>query len=378
MFYRFFYCKCHNYVIIERYYHRRINQIKNKCSPERKYNLKEKIMDSKKIIFSGIQPSGIITIGNYLGALSNWVKLQDEYNNFYCIVDMHSITVPQDPTELREKTLRLLSQYLAAGIDPEKSTMFIQSHVHEHAELAWVLQSITYMGELNRMTQYKDKSAKGGENLNAALFTYPVLMAADILLYGTNLVPVGEDQRQHLEIARDIAQRFNNRFGDTFVVPEPHISKVASRIMDLQEPDKKMSKSVENVNGFISMMDDNDTILKKIKKSVTDSVGIVNYSDKQPGIKNLIEIYAVLSSLSPQEVVAQYEGKGYGAFKKDLADVIITNIGSVRDKSIEYYNDKEYLAKVYTEGAEKASAYAQKTMAQVYEKIGFIKNEIKR
>ena len=335
-------------------------------------------MEAKKNIFSGIQPSGIITIGNYLGALSNWVKLQDEYNNFYCIVDMHSITVPQDPAELRDKTLRLLSQYLAAGIDPQKSTVFIQSHVHEHAELAWILQTITYMGEMNRMTQYKDKSAKGGENLNAALFTYPVLMAADILLYGTNLVPVGEDQRQHLEIARDIAQRFNNKFGETFTIPEAYIPKVASKIMDLQEPDKKMSKSAENVNGFISMMDDNDTILKKIKKSVTDSVGVVNYTDAQPGIKNLIEIYAIFSGLSPQEVVNRYEGQGYGVFKKDVADIIIEHLGRVRDKSIEYYNDKEYLTKVYTAGAERASEYAEKMMIQVYEKIGFIKNEIKR
>lgn len=334
-------------------------------------------MSSKKIIFSGIQPSGIITLGNYLGALSNWVKLQDEYDNYYCIVDMHSITVPQDPHELRDKTFMLLAQYLAAGIDPQKSTIFIQSHVPAHAELAWVLQTITYMGELSRMTQYKDKSAKGGENLNAGLFTYPVLMAADILLYGTNLVPVGEDQRQHLELSRDVAQRFNNRFGDTFAIPEPYIPKVASKIMDLQEPSKKMSKSSENVNGFISMLDDDKTILKKIKKSVTDSIGIVNYTDEQAGIKNLIEIYATFTGISPKDIVKQYEGQGYGNFKKDVAEVVIEKLGAVRDKSLEYYNDKEYLKKVYMEGAEKAQETANKMLKEVYEKIGFVKNEIR-
>lgn len=332
-------------------------------------------MDPKKIIFSGIQPSGIITLGNYLGALSNWVKLQEEYENYFCIVDMHSITVPQDPEELRDKTYRLLSQYLAAGIDPEKSTIFIQSHVPEHAELAWVLQTITYMGELNRMTQYKDKSSKGGENLNAGLFTYPVLMASDILLYGTNLVPVGEDQRQHLELSRDVAQRFNNRYGETFAVPEPYIAKVASRVMDLQEPNKKMSKSSENPNGYISMMDDDATILKKIKRSVTDSVGVVNYSDDQPGLKNLIEIYATFAKIKPEEVVSRFEGQGYGNFKKELAELIIENLGKVRDKSIEYYEDKEYLRKVYTEGAQKAQKEAKKMLVDVYEKIGFVKNE---
>lgn len=335
----------------------------------------EEAMSSKKIIFSGIQPSGIITLGNYLGALSNWVKLQDEYDNYYCIVDMHSITVPQNPEELRDKTYRLLSQYLAAGIDPDKSTVFIQSHVPEHAELAWVLQTMTYMGELSRMTQYKDKSSKGGENLNAGLFTYPVLMASDILLYGTNLVPVGEDQRQHLELSRDIAQRFNNRFGETFAVPDPYITKVASKVMDLQEPNKKMSKSSENINGFISMMDDDKTILKKIKRSVTDSIGEVNYTDQQPGIKNLIEIYSTFSGLTPQEIVDQYEGKGYGIFKNDVAEIVMENLGKVRDKSLEYYEDKEYLKKVYTQGAVKARATARTMLADVYEKIGFVKNE---
>lgn len=327
----------------------------------------------KKIILSGIQPSGVITLGNYLGALSNWVKLQEEYNNYFCIVDLHSITVPQIPEELREKTFLLLSQYLAAGIDPVKSTIFIQSHVPQHAELSWALSSITYMGELGRMTQYKDKSSKGGENLNSALFMYPVLMAADILLYNAHFVPVGEDQRQHLELARDVAQRFNNRYTETFNIPEPYIPKIGSKIMDLQEPTKKMSKSSENPNGFISLMDDDKTILKKIKKSVTDSLGVVAYSDEQPGIKNLIEIYSTITGKSISDIVQAYEGKGYGHLKNDVAEVIISEIGPVRDKALEYMEDKSYLQKIYREGAQKAQIAAGKMLEDVYEKIGFVK-----
>lgn len=329
--------------------------------------------NTKRTIFSGIQPSGTITLGNYLGALTNWVALQEEYHNYYCIVDMHSITVPQNPEELREKTFLLLSQYLAAGIDPEKSTIFIQSHVPQHAELAWVLQTITYMGELSRMTQYKDKSAKGGENLNSALFTYPVLMAADILLYSTDLVPVGEDQRQHLELARDLAQRFNNRYSEIFTVPEPYIPKVAAKIMDLQEPTKKMSKSSENPNSFISMLDDDSTILKKIKRSVTDSLGIIQYTDEQPGIKNLIEIHSKFSGKSIDEIVEHYQGAGYGKFKNDVADSIISGIGPVREKSLEYLQDKNYLKSIYNSGAEKAEIKAKQMLETVYEKIGFVK-----
>lgn len=333
----------------------------------------ERIMSEKKIILSGIQPSGIITIGNYLGSLSNWVKLQDEYNNYFCIVDLHSITVPQDPTELRKKTLLLLAQYLAAGIDPEKSTIFIQSHVPQHAELSWILSTISYMGELGRMTQYKEKSSKGGENLNSSLFMYPVLMAADILLYNSNLVPVGEDQKQHLELTRDVAQRFNGRFGETFNIPEPYIPKVGARIMDLQEPSKKMSKSSENPNSFISMVDDDKTILKKIKKSVTDSVGVVAYNDEQLGIKNLIEIYATLTGKSTEQIVSDYEGKGYGQFKTDVAEAVIMGIGPVRDKAFDLLKNEDYLEKIYKKGAEKAKAAAQKMLDDVYEKIGFVK-----
>lgn len=331
-------------------------------------------MQDKKIIFSGIQPSGIITLGNYLGALKNWVELQDEYNSYYCVVDMHSITVPQDPKELVEKTNLLLAQYLAAGIDPNKSTIFIQSHVSAHAELAWVLSTMTYMGELSRMTQYKDKSSKGGENLNSALFTYPVLMAADILLYKTDLVPVGEDQRQHLELARDIAQRFNNRYNvDIFKVPDPFIAKVAAKVMDLQEPDKKMSKSSENQNGFIAMNDDDKTILNKIKRAVTDSVGEVRYSDEQKGIKNLIEIYSKCTGNSIEKIVKEYEGKGYGQFKKDVAEAVIETVGKVRDKANEYLAEKTYLESIYKDGAAKADFVARKTLEEVYEKIGFIR-----
>ncbi len=330
-------------------------------------------MSKDKVIFSGIQPSGTITLGNYLGALQNWVQLQDEYTNYYCIVDMHSITVPQNPQELKEKTLLLLSQYLAAGLDPEKCTLFIQSHVPQHAELSWVLSTITYIGELSRMTQYKDKSAKGGENLNSALFTYPVLMAGDILLYHTNLVPVGEDQRQHLELARDVAQRFNSRYSETFAVPDAYIPKVAARVMDLQEPHKKMSKSSENANSYILMTDDNDAIVKKIKRSVTDSLGVVAYNDEQLGIRNLIEIYSKFSGLSNEQIVSDFEGKGYGDFKKTVADAVVSGIEPIRDKTMEYLKDRAYLENVYKLGAQKAEAVASKMLQDVYEKIGFIR-----
>ncbi|MDO4711545.1 MAG: tryptophan--tRNA ligase [Peptostreptococcaceae bacterium] len=330
-------------------------------------------MSEKKIILSGIQPSGIITLGNYLGALTNWVKLQDEYDNYFCIVDLHSVTVPQDPKDLHEKTLLLLSQYLASGIDPNKSTIFIQSHVPQHAELSWVLSTMTYMGELGRMTQYKEKSSKGGENLNSALFTYPVLMAADILLYNAHLVPVGEDQRQHLELTRNVAQRFNARYEEIFNIPEPYIPKVGSKIMDLQDPSKKMSKSSDNPNSFISLMDDDKTIVKKIKRSVTDSLGVIAYNDEQLGIKNLIEIYSTLTGMSVDEIVQKYEGKGYGQFKGDVAEAIIAGIGPVRDKALEYMGDRSYLEKVYKNGAERACAVASKMLEQVYEKVGFVK-----
>ena len=267
----------------------------------------------KKVIFSGVQPSGKMTLGNYLGALKSWTDLQKEFECYFSMVNMHAITVPQDPEVLKRQTIELLAQFIACGIDPEENTIFIQSHVPQHAELNWVLCTMTYMGELNRMTQYKDKSKKSEANLNAGLFTYPVLMAADILLYQADVVPVGDDQKQHMELARDLAERFNNRFSKTFVVPEGYYPKGTARVMSLQEPEKKMSKSDSNENGFILLSEDADTTAKKIKKAVTDSVGIVRYTDEQPGLKNLINIYSAMTDKSVEEIVAMYEGKGYGA-----------------------------------------------------------------
>ncbi len=326
----------------------------------------------KKRLFSGIQPSGRITLGNYLGSLSNWIGLQDEYECLFSIVDMHAITVPQVPKDLRENALLLLAQYLAVGIDPQKSIIFIQSHVPEHAELNWVLNTMTYIGELNRMTQYKEKSRKNAENLNAGLFTYPVLMASDILLYNTDLVPVGADQKQHLELARDLAARFNGRYSNTFIVPEGYFPKLAARVMSLQEPTKKMSKSDSNENGFISLLDTQDVIVKKIKRAVTDSEGVVRYSDNQPGVKNLLEIYSKFTGEEIDAIVARYEGKGYGEFKQDTAEVVAQGLRPIREKTEELLKDKAYLEKVYGEGAQRAREVACKTLRKVHKKIGFL------
>lgn len=332
-------------------------------------------MSDKKVIFSGVQPSGKLTLGNYLGALRNFGKFQDEYDCYYSIVDLHAITVPQEAKNLRANTLEILAQYLACGLDPEKSTIFIQSHVSAHTELMWILNTMTYMGELSRMTQFKDKSQKSEANLNAGLFTYPVLMAADILLYQTNLVPVGEDQKQHLELARDLATRFNNRYSPTFEIPEGYIPKEVGRVMSLQEPTKKMSKSDSNENAFILLADDPDTIRRKIKRSVTDSEGVVRYSDEQPGIKNLIDIYTQLANKTIEEVVAMYEGKGYGEFKADVAEVIVEALSPIREKYLELLKDKAYLEKVYAMGAEKAEKQARKTLRKVYKKVGLIERK---
>lgn len=326
----------------------------------------------KKTVFSGVQPSGALTIGNYLGAIKNWVELQDEYDCNYCIVDLHAITVPQVPKDLRKNTLDVLALYLACGIDPEKSTIFIQSHVRAHAELTWVLNSISYMGQLNRMTQYKEKSRRAEENLNAALFTYPVLMASDILLYDTDLVPVGDDQKQHLELARDLAERFNNRYSPTFTVPEPLIREEGARIMSLQDPEAKMSKSDSDVNGYLLLLDDEATIRRKIKRAVTDSIGIVRYSDEQPGLKNLLTIYSIFSNEAIEDIVKRYEGEGYGKFKGDLAEVVVEALRPIREKYEEIRSDKEYLEKVYREGAEKADRKSMKILSKVYRKVGFI------
>ena len=332
-------------------------------------------MGDKKVIFSGVQPSGKLTLGNYLGALRNFGKFQDEYDCYYSIVDLHAITVPQEAKNLRANTLEILAQYLACGLDPEKSTIFIQSHVSAHTELMWILNTMTYMGELSRMTQFKDKSQKSEANLNAGLFTYPVLMAADILLYQTDLVPVGADQKQHLELARDLAARFNNRYSPTFEIPEGYIPKEVGRVMSLQEPTKKMSKSDSNENAFILLADDPDTIRRKIKRSVTDSEGVVRYCDEQPGIKNLIDIYTQLGNKTVDEVVSMYEGKGYGEFKADVAEVIVEALSPIREKYLELLKDKEYLEKVYAMGAAKAEKQARKTLRKVYKKVGLIERK---
>ena len=316
-----------------------------------------------------------MTLGNYLGAIQNWTKLQDEYDCFYSVVDLHAITVPQEAKNLRANTMQLLAQYLACGLDPEKNTIFIQSHVSAHAELMWILNTMTYMGELSRMTQFKDKSQKSEANLNAGLFTYPVLMAADILLYQTDLVPVGEDQKQHLELARDLATRFNNRYSPAFKIPEPYIPKEVGRVMSLQEPKKKMSKSDENENAFILLADDADTIRRKIKRSVTDSLGVISYNDEQPGIKNLLEIYSKLGNKSIEELVAMYEGKGYGIFKEDVAEVIVESLRPIREQYNDLLNNKDYLEKVYAIGAEKAERQARKTLRKVYKKVGLIERK---
>ncbi|WP_130806455.1 tryptophan--tRNA ligase [Senegalia massiliensis] len=329
-------------------------------------------MGEKKVIFSGVQPSGELTLGNYLGAIRNWVDLQEKYDCYYCVVDLHSITVPQIAKDLRRRTLEIMSLYMACGIDPSKSTIFIQSHVPEHTQLSWVLSSMTYLGELNRMTQFKDKIKKNEKNLNAGLLTYPVLMASDILLYGTDVVPVGEDQKQHLELARDLASRFNNRYSETFKVPEPLISSVGSRIMDLQNPSQKMSKSAENENGYILLKDDSETIRRKVKRSVTDSINKVKYSEEQPGIKNLLTIYSKLTGEKISDIENKYIGKGYGEFKEDISEIIIDTLKPIREKYLEYMNDKAYLEKVYKEGSEKASIVARKTLRKVYKKTGFI------
>lgn len=323
-------------------------------------------------LFSGIQPSGNLHLGNYLGAIKQWLTLQHEYEAMFCVVDMHAITVPQDRAELRRKTIEIAKIYLAAGIDPEKSTLFVQSHVPGHAELAWVLNTIATMGELGRMTQYKDKALKSGEEASTiGLFDYPVLMAADILLYETGVVPVGEDQKQHVELTRDLAERFNKRFGKTFVVPEPLIQREGARIMGLDDPTKKMSKSAASEYNSIALSDDADTIRKKIKKAVTDSGTKIVYADDKPALKNLINIYTLLSLKSVAEVEALYWGKGYGDFKADLAEVIVDFLMPFQAR-LAALSDDEVLAVLRT-GAEKARAIAEKKVAEVYEKVGFVR-----
>ena len=328
--------------------------------------------EKKKVIFSGIQPSGNLTIGNYLGALKNWVKLQDEYDCYYCVVDLHAITVRQEPKELRRRTLEVLAIYLAAGLDPEKNTLFIQSHVPAHSEGAWLLNCFTYLGELGRMTQYKDKSQRYGDSISAGLLNYPVLMAADILLYNADLVPVGIDQKQHLELTRDIAERFNKLFSPTFNIPEPYIPETGTKIMDLQDPTKKMSKSADNPNSYILIVDSPDVIRKKISRAVTDSLGTVKYSDQQPGVKNLMTILNALTGMTMEQIEKKYEGQGYAQFKLDVADAIVNELEPIQKRIKEILDDKEYLEGIYKKGAEKANYVASKTIRKMQKKIGFI------
>ena len=329
-------------------------------------------MDEMKTIFSGIQPSGILTLGNYLGAVKNWADLQNQFNCYYCVVDMHAITVRQTPADLRKRCADTLALSLAAGVDPEKNTVYIQSHVPCHAELSWVLGCYTYMGELNRMTQFKDKSAKHADNINAGLYTYPVLMAADILLYMTDVVPVGVDQKQHLELARDIAQRFNGIYGDVFKVPEPYIAKTGAKIMTLQEPDKKMSKSDPNANSYIALLDTPDVIRAKIKRAVTDSDGEIRFDfDAKPGVSNLLSIYSAIKGIDPEDAVKEFSGMGYGQLKTAVADTVVAELEPLQKRYYEIRADKEFLNKVMNEGAERAGRVAYKTVSKVYKKIGF-------
>lgn len=329
------------------------------------------MLGDKKVLFSGMQATGNLTLGNYLGALKNWVTLSDEYECFYSVVDMHSITIRQDPAVLRKRARTLLTLYIAAGLDPEKNCIYYQSHVSGHAELAWILNCFTYMGELNRMTQFKDKAAKHADNINAGLFTYPVLMAADILLYQADVVPVGIDQMQHLELTRDIAQRFNGIYGDVFTVPEAYIGKVGAKIMSLQDPAKKMSKSDENPNGSIYLMDDPDTILRKFKRAVTDSEGQILYRDEQPGIKNLINIYCACTGKAPDEVVREFDGRGYAEFKPAVGEAVVSVLKPLQDRVEELSNDKAYIDSVIKNNAEKAQYFANKTLRKVQKKVGF-------
>ncbi len=326
----------------------------------------------KKRVFSGIQPTGAFTLGNYLGAVRNWPLLQDEYDCIYCVVDQHAITVKQTPADLRKKSYEAAAMLLASGIDPEKSLLFIQSHVPQHSQLAWVLSCSTQYGELGRMTQFKDKSSKHADNINTGLFTYPVLMAADILLYGTHYVPVGADQKQHVELARDIAQRFNNNYSETFVLPEPMIPKVGARIMSLQEPTKKMSKSDANEKSFILLTDSADVIMKKFKSAVTDSDGVVKYDkEEKPGISNLMGIYSVMTNKSLEEIEKEFDGQGYGAFKTAVAESVIETLKPVQDEYNRILADKTYMETVLRQGAEKARYQANKLVSKVYRKVGF-------
>ncbi len=326
----------------------------------------------KKTIFSGIQPTGTFTLGNYIGAIRNWGPLQDEYNCIYSIVDMHAITVRQDPAKLRQHTLEAYALLLACGIDPSRSTAFIQSHNPNHAELSWILSCSTQFGELSRMTQFKDKSAKHADDINAGLFTYPVLMAADILAYNADLVPIGADQKQHLELARNIAGRFNQKYGDFFTLPEPFIPKMGAKVMSLQEPAKKMSKSDENPNSCILILDDKDTIIRKFKRAVTDSESEICYREGKDGINNLLTIYSTVTGKSIDDIVSDFSSKGYGDFKIAVGEAVADHLEPVRTEYQKLISDKGYLKECYTNGAEQAIKITRKILNKVYRKVGFV------
>jgi tryptophanyl-tRNA synthetase len=328
--------------------------------------------DRKKVIFSAIQPSGTITLGNYLGALKNWINLQDEFDCIYALADLHTITVRQDPAAFRRNTLEAYALLLACGIDPKKSIFFIQSHVPTHAQLAWVLDCYTQFGELQRMTQFKDKSAKHPENVNAGLFTYPPLMAADILLYQADLVPVGIDQKQHLELTRTIAERFNGIYGQTFTVPDGYIPKQGAKIMSLQDPTKKMSKSDENANGYIAMLDKPEDIMRKFKRAVTDSDACVRYAEGKDGVNNLMSIYSCVTGKTYEQIENEFAGKGYGDFKTAVGEAVVEHLRPIRERFDDYMKNRDYLEQCWTEGAEKAYSISIRTLRKVMKKIGFL------
>ncbi len=328
------------------------------------------MLDGKKVLYSGMQATGTLTLGNYLGALKNWVELTDEYECIYGVMDLHSLTVRQVPAEFRKNARALYALYVAAGLDPEKNCIYYQSHVSGHAELGWILDCFTYMGELNRMTQFKDKAAKHADNINAGLYTYPVLMAADILLYQADVVPVGVDQKQHLEITRDIAERFNNIYGDVFTIPEAYIGKKGAKIMNLQEPGKKMSKSDTNANATILLLDDTDTIIRKFKRAVTDSESEVRYAEEKPGISNLMDIYSAVTGKTYEEIEKEFAGKGYGDFKLAVGETVADHLKPLQERYEQLMKDKAYIESMIKQNDEKAAYYANKTLRKVQKKVG--------
>ena len=329
-------------------------------------------MEEKKVLFSAIQPSGILTIGNYLGALKNFKKLQNGYNSIFSLADLHTLTVKQDPANLRKNTYELTALYLACGIDPETSILFAQSHVAAHAELTWILNCLSYPGELSRMTQFKDKSIAHKDDVNMGLMDYPVLMVSDILLYQTDLVPIGADQKQHLELTRDLTIRFNNRYGETFKVPEAYIGEKAARVMSLADPEKKMSKSDANLNAFISMDDDKDTIIRKFKRAVTDSDNKIKYAEDKPGISNLLTIYCAFTDKTTEEAEKEFDGKGYGDFKLKVGEAVAETVEPIRLEKNRLLQNKDYLDSVLKNGAERAERLAYKTLSKVYKKVGLV------